>query len=121
MNLRDGLIRFAMLSVSLVVLLTSGIAQKTTKPSSASLIVAITRASSTDSALHWAITNHNEIAVFVYDFFLWGPAFSVDHSSEKTKFNTSPVRGRAVMPPESRCACALACLGLGRCQRWAGH
>jgi hypothetical protein len=76
MNLRDGLRRFAMLAVSLVPLLTSGnsaVAQKTTKPSPDSLIVAITRASSTDSTLHWAITNHNEIAVFVYDFFLWGP------------------------------------------------
>lgn len=77
----------------------TGVAQSTTKPRPQSVKVTVTSASSADGTLQWAITNHNEVAVFVYDFFLWGPAFSVDESPEKATFNTTPVAEQASCPP----------------------
>jgi hypothetical protein len=81
--------KFAKQVISLAVLLSqfgnSALAQKMPKPRPDSVSVALTSASA-EGTLHWAITNHDEVAVYVYDFFLWGPALSVDHSPEKTTF-----------------------------------
>jgi hypothetical protein len=110
--------RLARLVVSLVMFLSqfgsSAVAQKTTKPSPDSVIVAVTRAWSTDGTLHWAITNHNEIAVFVYDFFLWGPALSADYSAEKTTFNTAPIVERPSCPPNRVAPVLLLVVAPGR-------
>src|ERR1700719_3892489 len=107
--------KFAKQVISLAVLLSqfgnSAPAQKWPKPRPDSVNVAVTSAFSTDGALHWSITNHNEVAVYVYDFFLWGPALSVDHSLEKTTFNTTPVVEQPSCPPLialRQCCCLLS-------------
>jgi hypothetical protein len=109
--------KFAKELVSLALLLArlsnSALAQKMPKPHPDSVSVAVTSALS-EGALHWAITNHNDVAVFVYDFFLWGPALSVDHSPEKTTFQHYTSCRTAILSSEPRRACALACFPPGR-------
>ena len=110
--------KFAKQAISLAVLLsqfgTSALAQKWPKPRPESVSVAVTSAFSAEGALHWAITNHNDVAVFVYDFFLWGPAFSVDHSPEKTAFNTTPVVEQPSCPPTRVAPVLLLVVAPGR-------
>jgi hypothetical protein len=110
--------KFAKQAISLAVLLsqfgTSALAQKWPKPRPDSVNVAVTSAFSAEGALHWAITNHNDVAVFVYDFFLWGPAFSVDHSPEKTAFNTTPVVEQPSCPPTRVAPVLLLVVAPGR-------
>jgi hypothetical protein len=110
--------KFAKQVIWLAVLLSqlgdSALAQKWPKPRPASVSVAATSASSTDGALHWAITNHNEVAVYVYDFFLWGPALSVDRSLEKTTFNTTPLVEQPSCPPNRVAPVLLLVVAPGR-------
>jgi hypothetical protein len=83
----------------LLTIATSGVAQVVTKPAPNTVEFVVTSASSADGAIRWAITNHSDGAVFVYDFFLWGPALSVDSAPEKTTFNTTPVVEQASCGP----------------------
>jgi len=50
----------------------------------------------------------------VYDFFLWGPALSVDHSAQKTIFNTTPLVEQASCPPNRFPPVLLLVIGPGR-------
>ena len=103
--------------ISLAVLLSqlgnSAFAQKMPKPRPDSVSVAVTSAS-TEGILHWAITNHDQVAVYVYDFFLWGPALSVDYSPEKTTFNTTPVVEQPSCPPNRVAPVLLLVVAPGR-------
>jgi hypothetical protein len=110
--------KFAKQVISLAVLLSqfgnSALSQKRPKPRPDSVSVAVTSTFSTDGALHWAITNHNEVAVYVYDFFLWGPALRVDRSPEKTTFNTTPVVEQPSCPPNRVAPVLLLVVAPGR-------
>ena len=109
--------KFAKQVISLAVLLSqfgnSALAQKMPKPRPDSVSVALTSASA-EGTLHWAITNHDKVAVYVYDFFLWGPALSVDHSPEKTTFNTTPVVEQPSCPPNRVAPVLLLVVAPGR-------
>jgi hypothetical protein len=84
------------------------------KPKPTSVGVLITSATSKDGALRWTITNRNDLGLFVYDFFLWGPALSVDESPQKTIFNTTPVIEQATCPPNRVAPVLLLVIGPGR-------
>ena len=43
------------------------------------------------SLLHWKISNDSDSGVFVYDVFLWGPAYSFERSTDRVDINTSPI------------------------------
>jgi hypothetical protein len=111
-------VKFAKKIISLGVLLSqfgySALAQKWPKPRPDSVSVVVTSAFSTDGALHWAITNRNDVEVYVYDFFLWGPALSVDRSQEKTTFNTTPVVEQPSCPPNRVAPVLLLVVAPGR-------
>ena len=111
MKFAKGLIWFAVL---LSQFSDSALAQKMPKPRPDSVSVAVTSAFSAQGALHWAITNHNDVAVFIYDFFLWGPALSVDRSAEKTTFNTTPVIEQPSCPPNRVAPVLLLVVAPGR-------
>jgi len=110
--------QFAKQAISLAVLLSqfgnSALAPKWPKPHPDSVSVAVTSASSTGGSLHWAITNHNEVAVYVYEVFLWGPAFSLDHSLERTTFNTTPLVEQPSCPPNRVAPVLLLVVAPGR-------
>jgi hypothetical protein len=89
-------------------------AQEITKPKSDSARVVVTEASSKHGVLRWKITNQNELAVFVYDFFLWGPALSVELLPEKTVFSTTPLAEQATCPPNRVAPVLLLVVGPGR-------
>ena len=45
-----------------------------------------------DFLFKWKISNAGPLTVYVYDFFLWGPAFRVEHESGRIRIATAPVR-----------------------------
>jgi|WetSurMetagenome_2_1015567.scaffolds.fasta_scaffold477869_1 hypothetical protein len=51
------------------------------------------------AVLHWKITNNLEFAVYVYDFYLWGPAYHVEHAGDKVTIETTPVTEKPGCPP----------------------
>ena len=53
----------------------------------------------TGSLFHWKIKNSLDTAVFVYDFYLWGPALHVSSKTDRTVFETSPIIEVRSCPP----------------------
>lgn len=49
--------------------------------------------------LRWKITNRLEVAVYVYDFYLWGPAYHADREDEVVRIDTTPVKELRSCPP----------------------
>ena len=47
----------------------------------------------------WRITNPLDIAVYVYDVYLWGPAYYLDRDGESIRFDTAPVTELHSCPP----------------------
>lgn len=52
-----------------------------------------------DAQLHWKITNSLDVAVYVYDFYLWGPAYSLVRVGDRVRIDTSPVIEQRSCPP----------------------
>jgi hypothetical protein len=48
---------------------------------------------------HWKITNDMDIGMYVYDFYLWGPAYHVERSGERVIIDTAPTSEQAACPP----------------------
>ena len=51
------------------------------------------------SLFRWKITNSLGTAVFVYDFYLWGPALHVDTKADEVVVETAPVTEVRSCPP----------------------
>jgi hypothetical protein len=49
--------------------------------------------------VNWSITNNSKLAVYVYDFFLWGPAKWDDVKGDVTILGTAPTQEEAICPP----------------------
>jgi hypothetical protein len=49
--------------------------------------------------LHWKISNNGKVSIFVYDFYLWGPAFRVSNVASITRIQTTPVSEEPSCPP----------------------
>ena len=109
--------KFVILAALVVLMIAFGgsaVAQRTIKPRPETVALAITSASSTDANLHWAITNHNDMAVYVYDFYLWGPALSMDESQGRSIFSTTPTVEEPSCPPNRFAPVLLLVIGPGR-------
>ena len=61
--------------------------------------VEIARPLQDGALLHWKITNKLDVAVYVYDFYLWGPAYHVEKSADKVTIDTTPVTESPGCPP----------------------
>lgn len=48
---------------------------------------------------HWTISNHGSDSVFVYDFYLWGPAFRTQETSGTLNVETTPIKEEPGCPP----------------------
>lgn len=59
----------------------------------------ITRYSKRQGLLHWKLSNESTRGVFVYDFFLLGPAHEIESSPGKLIFDTSATKTIAACPP----------------------
>ena len=51
------------------------------------------------SLFHWKITNKLDVAVYVYDFYLWGPAYHVERVGDRVTIASAPVAEMAACPP----------------------
>src|SRR6266436_1712494 len=51
------------------------------------------------SLLHWKITNRLDVAVYVYDFYLWGPAYHIEQAGNRVTIETAPVTEMPACPP----------------------
>jgi hypothetical protein len=68
----------------------------------------------TGSLFHWKIKNTLETAVFVYDFYLWGPALHIGTKADKTVFETAPTAEERSCPPYRFPPVLLLAIGPGR-------
>lgn len=55
--------------------------------------------STASGSLHWTIRNRSDVEVYVYDVFLLGPAFGVQHEAGAATFSTAPTSTLASCPP----------------------
>jgi hypothetical protein len=51
------------------------------------------------SVLTWSITNNSKLAVYVYDFYLWGSAAWVERTGNRIMLSTAPTKEEATCPP----------------------
>src|ERR1700682_6736316 len=49
--------------------------------------------------VHWRITNNLVTAIYVYDLFLWGPAYHVVEQRDRLIIETTPVTELRSCPP----------------------
>lgn len=59
----------------------------------------VTRVSKEAGKLHWKFTNDSNEGVYVYNFFMLGPAYNIERSPGKLVFDTSPTVRVAGCPP----------------------
>ncbi|HEX3154956.1 MAG TPA: hypothetical protein VHV32_10040 [Candidatus Angelobacter sp.] len=78
--------------------------------------VEITKASRKEASVHWKITNNSEVAVYVYDVFLWGPAYRTEsqQQTDKIVIDTAPVMEEPSCPPNRFPPVLLLMVGKGR-------
>lgn len=81
-------------------LVASATGMAVAKPDAAQVHVEITGVSKASGSLHWKITNTSPVEIYVYDFFLLGPAFRVEHNPDRVVFDTSPTTEEASCPPD---------------------
>ncbi len=64
--------------------------------------------------VNWSITNNSKLAVYVYDFFLWGPGQWNEQSKNRTVLGTAPSREEPSCPPNRVAPVLLLVVGPGR-------
>jgi len=80
------------LCILIALLLTVSKGDCATKPPDVSKVrFEITHVSKKAGLLHWKFTNNSEDGVYIYNFFLLGPAFNIERNPGKLIFDTSPI------------------------------
>jgi hypothetical protein len=64
--------------------------------------------------VNWSITNNSKLAVYVYDFFLWGPGQWNEQSENRTVLGTAPSREEPTCPPNRVAPVLLLVVAPGR-------
>jgi hypothetical protein len=64
-----------------------------------SVHIEVTKPTQKHAVLHWKIANDLDTAVYVYNFYLWGPAYHVDRSGDRLVIETTPISEVASCPP----------------------
>jgi hypothetical protein len=73
----------------------------------------ITRASYKSGSLHWKIANNSDDGIYVFNFFLLGPAFHIERTPGRTVFETTPVVRKPGCPPNRVAPIALLFIRAG--------
>ena len=91
-------------------------AQPPRTPRISQVQVEVTKASRKDALIHWKITNNSDGAVYVYDVFLWGPAYRTESQQQANKIviDTAPVIEDPSCPPNRFPPVLLLMVGKGR-------
>jgi hypothetical protein len=64
----------------------------TPPPDSSKIRLEIIRASQKAGTMHWRLRNGSDAGIYVYNFFLLGPAYSVERGNGKLIFDTTPTK-----------------------------
>jgi hypothetical protein len=67
-----------------------------------------------DALVRWEITNTLSTAVYVYDVYLWGPAYHVQREADRDILETTPVAEEAACPPNRFPPVLLLAIGPGK-------
>ena len=87
--------------ICVVLLLALSRGYSATRPPDVSKVrLEVTRASKSAGQLHWKIRNNSDVEIYVYNFFLLGPALNVEDLGKKEIFDTTPITIRATCPPD---------------------
>jgi hypothetical protein len=86
--------------ICIVLLLTLSNAYSAVKaPDVSNVQFEITRVSKKAGVLHWKIMNNSDAGVYIYSFFLLGPAYNIERSAGTLIFDTTPIVRVASCPP----------------------
>jgi hypothetical protein len=76
----------------MALLLTAASGDCATKPPDVSKTrFEITHVSKNAGSLHWKFINNSKDGVYIYNFFLLGPAFNIERTPGKVVFDTAPI------------------------------
>jgi hypothetical protein len=87
---------YKLIAVLLCLLPLSAVAQK---PKAADVHLDIQPDPTGRALVNWSITNDSKLAVYVYDFFLWGLAPWDEINGNQAVIGTAPTREEATCPP----------------------
>jgi hypothetical protein len=99
------------LAVLLCIFSFSALAQK---PKAADVRLEIQPDPAGKALVNWSITNSSKLAVYVYDFFLWGPGEWNDQTGGVTILGTTPSTEEATCPPNRVAPVLLLVIAPGR-------
>ncbi|WP_348261044.1 hypothetical protein P8935_14670 [Telmatobacter sp. DSM 110680] len=100
-----------LIAICLCVLPLSVAAQK---PKPTDVQLQIQRTSTASAIVDWSITNNTKFAMYVYDFFLLGPAPWNDQEGDVSILGTAPMRQEKGCPPNRVVPVLLLALPPGR-------
>jgi len=83
------------IAVLLCLLPLSGVAQK---PNARDIQLTVQPDSTGKAIVNWSLTNNSKLAVYVYDFFLWGPGPWTEKDSNHIVLGTAPMKQEASCP-----------------------
>src|SRR5216684_2222384 len=87
--------------ICMVLFLALSMGYSATKPPDVSKVrFEVTRVSRKAGLLHWKITNNSDVEVYVYDFFLLGPAFNIERTQNRVVLDATPIETAATCPPD---------------------
>ena len=84
------------------------------KPKSTDVSLEIQPNSTGKALVNWSITNNTKLAIYVYDFFLWGPAEWDEVKGDVTILGTAPSREESTCPPNRVAPVLLLVIAPGR-------
>lgn len=99
------------IAVLLCLFSLSAIAQK---PKSSDVSLEIKPDPTGQVLVNWSITNNTKLAVFVYDFFLWGPSPWNEQTENRIVLGTAPSREDPSCPPNRVVPVLLLVIAPGR-------
>ncbi len=99
------------IAVLLCLFSLSAIAQK---PKSSDVRLEIQPDPTGQVLVNWSITNNTKLAIFVYDFFLWGPSPWNEQSESRIVLGTAPSREDPSCPPNRVVPVLLLVIAPGR-------
>lgn len=114
-RLLKGMLNMLLKSIIFISLLSiNGAAADQSKTAGKEVSVQISPSAHPGVLFHWKISNRGLQSAFVYDFYLWGPAFRIEQTDTILNVITTPIKEEPGCPPNRFPPVLLLHVGPGR-------
>ena len=87
-------------NICIIILLALSTGHSANKPPDVSKVrFEVTRVSKRGGVLHWKIVNNSDDEIYIYNFYLLGPAYNIEQTPGRVIFDTAPIVRVASCPP----------------------